>query len=62
VFLRISSAADLTGTFKYSKTEFVRQSYDPDGSGDALYFDNADEFVPLDKDLYERIQEGEFRL
>jgi fatty-acyl-CoA synthase len=62
VFLRISSAADLTGTFKYSKTEFVRQGYDPDGTGDALYFDNTNEYVPLDKDLYERIQEGEFRL
>jgi fatty-acyl-CoA synthase len=62
VFLRISSAADLTGTFKYSKTEFIRQSFNPDSSGDALYFDNSDEFVPLDKDLYKRIQEGEFRL
>ena len=62
VFLRIASAADLTGTFKYSKTEFVRQNYDPDGTSDALYFDNANEYVPLDKDLYERIQNGEFRL
>jgi fatty-acyl-CoA synthase len=31
VFLRIRGQVDLTGTFKYSKTELVRQGYDPDG-------------------------------
>ncbi len=62
VFLRIRGEADLTGTFKYSKTEFVRQGYDPDACADALYFDSAEEFVPLDKDLYQRIQAREFRL
>jgi fatty-acyl-CoA synthase len=62
VFLRIRNEVDLTGTFKYSKTEFVRQGYDPDASADPLYFDNSQEFVPLDKNLYYRIQGGEFRL
>jgi fatty-acyl-CoA synthase len=61
-FLRIREQVDLTGTFKYSKTELVREGYDPRASGDLLYFDNADEFIPLDKELYERIQRGEFRL
>jgi hypothetical protein len=34
----------------------------PEVCGDLLYFDNAEEFIPLDKDVYERIQGGEFRL
>ena len=51
----------MTGTFKYSKTELVREGYDPLACGDLLYFDNADEFIPLEKELFERIQSGEFR-
>jgi fatty-acyl-CoA synthase len=62
VFLRIRGQADLTGTFKYSKTELLRQGYNPDACTGSLYFDSAEEFVPLDKDLYQRIQAGEFRL
>jgi fatty-acyl-CoA synthase len=62
MFLRMRKQVDLTGTFKYSKTELVREGYDPHACGDLLYFDNAGEFIPLDKELYERIQGGEFRL
>jgi fatty-acyl-CoA synthase len=64
VFLRIRNQADLTGTFKYSKTELVREGYDPNLCTDKLYFDSAEaeEFIPLDKELWRRIQDGEFRL
>lgn len=62
VFLRTRGQANLTGTFKYSKTELLREGYNPDLCADPLYFDNAEEFVPLDGDLYRRIQAGEFRL
>jgi fatty-acyl-CoA synthase len=60
LFLRIRKNIDLTGTFKYSKTELVRQGYDPDTSDDVVYFDNLEwgAFIRLDKDLYERIQQG----
>ncbi|MGO9340060.1 MAG: long-chain-acyl-CoA synthetase [Terracidiphilus sp.] len=61
-FLRIRKQVDVTGTFKYSKTELVREGYDPGACGDVLYFDHANEFIKLDKDVYERIQGGEFRL
>ena len=59
-----ASEVELTGTFKYSKTELVRQGYDPGTSTDPLYFDfaEADAFVPLDNDLYDRIQCGGIRL
>jgi fatty-acyl-CoA synthase len=62
VFLRMSGQADLTGTFKYSKTELLRQGYNPQACADTLYFDNSAEFVPLDGALYQRIQAGEIRL
>jgi fatty-acyl-CoA synthase len=61
-FVRICKQVDLTGTFKYSKTELVREGYDPRACGDVLYFDDAHEFILLDEELYERIQGGEFRL
>jgi fatty-acyl-CoA synthase len=64
LFLRIRSAVNLTGTFKYSKTDLVSQGYDPVGSQDTLYFDHpeSDRFVQLDKQLYDRIQCGGIRL
>lgn len=64
LFLRIRSHAELTGTFKYSKTELVRQGYNPAAIADPLYFDDpeAQAFVPLDQQSYERIQSGESRL
>jgi hypothetical protein len=62
VFLRIRNRIDLTGTFKYSKTELVREGYDPDACADQLYFDNSEEFVSLDRNLYRRIEAGEFRI
>jgi fatty-acyl-CoA synthase len=64
VFLRIRKQIDLTGTFKYSKTELIRQAYDPEACNDALYFDNdeSEAFVPLDNELYRRIHDGAIRL
>ena len=64
LFLRIRNEVEVTGTFKYSKTDLVRQGYDPVASSDMLYFDNveAETFTPLDKELYDRIQVGSIRL
>jgi fatty-acyl-CoA synthase len=63
VFLRIRTAFDVTGTFKYSKTELIRQGYNPLASGDALYFDSleSEAFVQFDKEFYDRIQSGGIR-
>jgi fatty-acyl-CoA synthase len=64
LFLRFRNNMDLTGTFKYSKTELVRLGFDPDTGDDLVYFDNpeAGAYTRLDKDLYERIQAGSIRL
>jgi fatty-acyl-CoA synthase len=63
-FLRIREEIDLTGTFKYSKTDLVCQGYDPDSTSDVIYLDHpeSEAFVPMDKALYERIQSGQIRL
>jgi fatty-acyl-CoA synthase len=64
LFLRIRENMDVTGTFKYSKTDLVRQGFNPVATNDAVYFDNLESgaFTRLDQDLYERIQMGAIRL
>jgi fatty-acyl-CoA synthase len=64
LFLRIRNEVEVTGTFKYSKTDLVRQGYDPIATTDRLYFDSSESeaFTPLDKALYDRIQIGNIRL
>jgi len=63
-FLRIREDVEVTGTFKYSKTDLVRQGYDPDLISDPVYFDNplSKAFDLLDKPLFERIQQRQIQL
>jgi fatty-acyl-CoA synthase len=64
LFLRIQDDVEVTGTFKYSKTDLMRQGFNPVATTDVIYFDNpeSEAFLPLDKALYERIQFGQIRL
>lgn len=64
LFLRLRSQIEVTGTFKYTKSDFVRQGYDPAGIPDPLYFNHPElkEFVPLDVSLYQSIQSGQIRI
>jgi fatty-acyl-CoA synthase len=64
LFLRIRENLELTGTFKYSKTDLVREGFNPAASNDFLYFNDPEsgEFKRLDPQLYERIQMGGIRL
>jgi fatty-acyl-CoA synthase len=64
MFLRVQSEIEVTGTFKYSKTELARQGYDPVSTTDTIYFDHPESqsFIRLDKALYDRIQAGRMRL
>jgi fatty-acyl-CoA synthase len=63
-FLRLRADFEVTGTFKYSKNELVRQGYNPDLTDDAIYFNNPETQALhlLDRALYERIQAGQIRL
>lgn len=64
LFLRIRNEIEVTSTFKYTKTELVRQGFDPSAIDDDLYFDHpeAKAFVRLDREVYDRIQIGGIRL
>ena len=64
VFVRVRDEIEVTGTFKYSKTELVRQGFDPANTTDLLYVDSleAQSFIPLDADVLSRIEEGKIRL
>lgn len=64
LFIRFCPQAELTGTFKYSKTDLVRQGFSPDLCADPVYFNHPSEraYVTLDKPLYESILAGAIRL
>ncbi|MGA2133196.1 MAG: long-chain-acyl-CoA synthetase [Bryobacteraceae bacterium] len=64
LFLRMRNEMEITGTFKYTKTELVRQGYDPTITSDVVYFNDPERqaFVRLDRALFDRIQCGEIRL
>jgi fatty-acyl-CoA synthase len=63
LFVRIRKNMDLTGTFKYSKTDLIRQGFNPAASNDSVYFNSLElgAFTRLDQQLYERIQMGAVR-
>jgi fatty-acyl-CoA synthase len=64
LFLRIQGEIDVTGTFKQRKVDLVRQGFDPANIKDPIYFHDAasQSYVPLDRDLYGRIQSGQVRM
>ncbi len=64
LFLRMRSEIEVTSTFKQTKSELVRQGYDPVETADVIYFNSQERqaFVRLDNTLYEGIQAGHFRL
>jgi fatty-acyl-CoA synthase len=60
IFLRFRNDIDLTGTFKYSRTDLVREGFDPTTITDEIYFDDpaSHTFNRLDTAVYEQIQNG----
>jgi fatty-acyl-CoA synthase len=64
LFLRLKDDIEITGTFKYSKTDLVSQGYDPAATTDTVYFDHPESqaFQRMDETLYGRIQGGQIRL
>jgi fatty-acyl-CoA synthase len=64
LFLRLQTEIETTSTFKQRKVELVRDGFDPGKVADPLYFDDASAgaYVPLDAELFRRIQAGEVRV
>jgi fatty-acyl-CoA synthase len=64
LFLRFCPQAELTGTFKYAKSDLVRQGFNPGQCADPLYFNHPDlrAYVALDPPLYDNLLGGAIRL
>jgi fatty-acyl-CoA synthase len=63
LFVRIRSEIEKTATFKPKKHDLSREGYDPNITGDAIYFDDRvlQAFVKLDATLCEHIRTGNVR-
>ncbi|XP_035667841.1 very long-chain acyl-CoA synthetase-like isoform X1 [Branchiostoma floridae] len=64
IFLRLSTNADITSTFKYKKVDLVKEGFDPTIVSDPLYVreNQRKTFVTLDIKAYKRIVEGKAKL
>ncbi len=64
VFLRISRESDTTGTFKFKKTNLVKDGFDPDRVYDPLFVASpeSEKYEPIDSAMFERIQNSDLRL
>jgi fatty-acyl-CoA synthase len=64
LFLRLRGEVEVTGTFKYSRMELVREGFNPETVGEEIYFDDAGAqlYRRVDNELFEQIQSGQIRL
>jgi fatty-acyl-CoA synthase len=64
VFVRIGESLEMTGTFKPTKGQLVRDGFDPGRTEDVIYFDDRSrgQFVPVDAELYAAIVAAKVRL
>lgn len=64
IFLRLRNDIDVTGTFKYSRTDLVREGFDPRATSDPIYLDDPEtkDFHRVDMALYLKIEAGLIRL
>lgn len=64
IFVRLRAELELTGTFKHQKGMLARDGFNPDNTADQLYFNDPmrEQFVTLDKALFNRIQAGEIQI
>jgi len=61
-FLRIQQDMRITGTFKHQKVDYRSEGFDPSKVKDPLYFLDGDTYVPIDDNVYSKIQKGEMAL
>jgi fatty-acyl-CoA synthase len=64
LFLRVRSELEMTGTFKYTKHNLMREGSDPAAADGVIYFNDRQRgrFVRLDGELYDRLRSGQVRL
>ena len=64
LILRIKKEIEITGTFKHRKVELVKEGFNPEEIKEPMYFCDhlAKTYLPLDKNLYEKIYNKELKL
>lgn len=64
LFLRCVKQLDMTGTYKFKKVDLQKEGFDLDKVSDAMYFLDIKQskFLPLTRDLYSTIVNGNLRL
>ena len=62
LFVRIVDSLAITETFKQKKQDLARDGFNPHATGDALYVEAGQGYVPLGADAYARISSGLMRL
>ena len=64
VFIRISPEIEKTGTFKYKKTDLVKDGYDPSKIQDPIYYASGGDnrYINLDQDSIQKINTLEIRV
>jgi fatty-acyl-CoA synthase len=64
LFLRLAPDLAVTSTFKQKNDGLASEGFDPERTGDPLFFNDmaVGAFVPLDKALYDRIMAGAVRV
>ena len=64
VFIRISKEIEVTGTFKYKKTDLVKDGFDPSVVKDQMYYASTSEndYIDLDVNVFKKISDHELKL
>ena len=64
VFLRVRDELEVTATFKYTKTQLMREGFNPGAAGERIYFNDRvrGAFVSLDEELFDRLRNEQVRL
>ena len=64
VFIRISKEIEVTGTFKYKKTDLVKDGFDPSVVKDQMYYASTSEndYIGLDANVFKKISNHELKL
>ena len=64
VFVRITQEAQVTGTFKFQKSQYRKEGFDIEKVKDPLYILDMSKkaYLPLDTTLHQKVINGELRL
>ncbi|XP_068168404.1 long-chain fatty acid transport protein 2-like isoform X1 [Antennarius striatus] len=63
-FIRIKSSLEVTGTYKYMKSQLVKEGFNPNEIKDSLYLleDKDKRYVPLTLDIFNSVISGKIKI